>query len=95
VGLAAQQFRALVDGVFDMAVDDGTLRATDQGADNGVGLARISVLQAFGDRDEAFAERVKYRLLNENPRIGHADLSLVEEDAERGRPHGVVDIRIA
>jgi hypothetical protein len=62
----AQQFRPLIDRVLDMAVDHRALGAPDQGTDDGVRLARIADLQALRHRDEALAERVENRLLDQD-----------------------------
>jgi len=91
---AAQHRRTFADGVLHMPVDRRALRAADQRANDRIGLARIADFQVLGDGHEALAKGVKDRRLDEDARIRHADLTLVEEDAERGRPDGVVDIRI-
>ena len=78
-----------------MAVDHGALGSPDQGTDDGVRFARIADLQALRHRDETLAERIENRLLDQHAGIRHADLALMEEDAERGRADGVIDIRVA
>jgi hypothetical protein len=78
-----------------MAVDHRALGAPDQGTDDGVRLARIADLQALRHRDEPLAERVENRLFDQDAGVGHANLALMEEDAECGRAHGVIDIGVA
>jgi hypothetical protein len=77
-----------------MPIDHGALGATDQRTDDRVGLARIADFQALRDRHEALAEGIEDRLLDEDARIRHANLTLMEEDAERRGPHRVIDVGI-
>jgi hypothetical protein len=91
----AQQFRSLVDSVLDVTVDHGALGSPDQRPNDGVRLAWIADLQALRHRDETLAERVENRLFDQDARVGHADLALVKEDAERGSAHGIIDTRVA
>jgi len=69
--------------------------STASGTDDGVRLARIADLQALRHRDETLAERIENWLFDQDARVGHADLTLMEEDAECGRADGVIDVGVA
>src|ERR1700730_9105139 len=78
-----------------MAIDNSALRAAYQRTDDRVRLTGIADLEAFRDRDKALAKRIEDWLLDENARIGHADMALVKEDTECGCLDRVIDVRIA
>src|SRR5271163_2920621 len=91
---ACDQAGAGGDGVFDFFVDHGALRGADERADYRVGIARVADLEGGGFGGKALQEFFIDRGFDDDARAGHADLSLVDENAEAGGVHGVVQIRI-
>ena len=92
----AQDSRAFGHRVLDVPVNNAALRAADQRADNCVRLARIADLQRLSQRKQS-ARRTHQRSAPPpaRARICHADLSLMEENAESSGAHRVVDVRIS
>jgi hypothetical protein len=77
-----------------MAIDEAALRAADEGADYRIGFMRVSDLARLGLLGEFLTELVEQRCLDDDLRVGHAHLALMEKDAKGRRLHGVGDIGI-
>src|SRR5665213_1702579 len=89
-----EQFRALSDGFLNLAVDEGALAAANERPYNGVRIVRIAHLVGAGTCGELLAELIVKRFLDDDAGVGHAHLTLMEEDPKATCSYGVVDVGI-
>src|SRR6201999_317254 len=87
--------RALGYGILHMLIDKGALRAADERPNHSLRIMRVADLVAPGTRGELLTKLVEHRRLDDDARVGHANLALVEVDPETARPYGVVHIGVA
>ena len=77
-----------------MAVNHRALGAADERSNDRVGFARIADFETLGNLDKPVAEHIEDRLFDQNTRIRHADLALMEENPKGRGPDGIGHIRV-
>ncbi len=91
---AYERLRAGFHGLVHERGQGVGLEGVDQRADVGVGLVRVARLEGAHACGELFGELLGDGGVDEDPVGGHADLALVDEAAEDGRVHRVVEVGV-
>ena len=94
IGAACQQPRARHHCILDLSFNHRALARTDQRPDHRVRIAWVADFERPRLGHEFLKESLIDRRFDDNSRPRHADLALVDENAEAGRIHGIVEIRV-